>query len=359
MRKLTYRNTQIPPPQINDWANPGNGWTLLNNEHYVRGVDGKELATYSGNTLTGWYVWASDMVGKIKGNAKYFFFKDHLGSVRAVVDNSYNIVSAIDYDMWGDKVQGRIYNGDSTKFGFTGKEQDEENLYNYFGARYYDSRIGRWGSPDKIEFKALGWTPYRAFFDNPLMYTDPDGRFEFPQAKDFPRLANYLSDEIQSIALNNKIMNALVKYSGLSTKEIKDALEWGEGPTISVTNLEGAFGQFSMNIGSNELILDVDMVNLLENSDKNTSDVYLFMVAVTILHELTHYGVDKSGLDYWDVSTLRAAEHGEFFERAAYGKEIQSYKAAIDYLNSFNERKKLAKRYYPEYFIDEINISPN
>ncbi len=74
VRKLTYRIAQIPPPQINDWANPGNGWTLLNNEHYVRGVDGKELATYSGNTLTEWYVWASDMVGKIKGNAKYFFF---------------------------------------------------------------------------------------------------------------------------------------------------------------------------------------------------------------------------------------------------------------------------------------------
>ena len=41
VRKLTYRNAQIPPPQINDWGNPGNGWTLLNNEHYIRGVDGK------------------------------------------------------------------------------------------------------------------------------------------------------------------------------------------------------------------------------------------------------------------------------------------------------------------------------
>jgi YD repeat-containing protein len=143
VRKLTYRNAQIPPPQINDWGNPGNGWTLLNNEHYIRGVDGKELATYTSNNLTEWYVWASDMVGKIRGNAKYFFFKDHLSSVRAVVDNNFNLISAVDgacprvllaEDMWGDKMQGRIYKGDSAKFGFTGKEEDGESYYDCFGA---------------------------------------------------------------------------------------------------------------------------------------------------------------------------------------------------------------------------------
>ncbi len=150
VRKLTYRNAQIPPPQINDWSNPGNGWTLLNNEHYVRGVDGKELATYFGNTLTEWYVWGSDITGKIKGNTKYYFFKDHLGSVRAVVDNNFNLVSATDYDAWGNKMQGRIYNGDSTKFGFTGKEKDEESNCDYFGARYYHGRVANWISVDPL-----------------------------------------------------------------------------------------------------------------------------------------------------------------------------------------------------------------
>ena len=109
---------------------------FIGTKYFVLGIDGKELAIYSGNTLTEWYVWASDMVGKIKGRAKYYFFKDHLGSVRAIIDNNYNLISAVDYDMWGDKVQGRIYNGDSTKFGFTGKEEDEESYYDYFGARY-------------------------------------------------------------------------------------------------------------------------------------------------------------------------------------------------------------------------------
>jgi hypothetical protein len=30
------------------------------------------------------------------------------------------------------------------KYKFTGKERDDETNYDYFGARYYDSRIGRW-----------------------------------------------------------------------------------------------------------------------------------------------------------------------------------------------------------------------
>jgi len=175
VRKLTYRNAQIPPPQINDWGNPGNGWTLLNNEHYVRGVDGKELATYTSNNLTEWYVWASDMVGKIKGSAKYYFFKDHLGSVRAVVDNNFNLVSAVDYDMWGDKMQGRIYNGDSSKFGFTGKEEDDESYYDYFGARYYDAKVGRWGQVDPLQDKEPSKTPYHYTSDNPINKIDPYG----------------------------------------------------------------------------------------------------------------------------------------------------------------------------------------
>ena len=179
VRKLTYRNAQIPPPQINDWGNPGNGWTLLNNEHYVRGVDGKELATYTNNSLTEWYVWGSDMVGKIKGSAKYYFFKDHLGSVRAVVDNNFNLVSATDYDAWGDKMQGRIYNGDSTKFGFTGKEQDDENLYDYFGARYYDNRVGKWTSIDPQLSNNPSLTPYNYASDNPIARIDPSGLDDF------------------------------------------------------------------------------------------------------------------------------------------------------------------------------------
>ena len=178
IRKLTYKNNNESAGPVLDWnntSNPGNDWTLFNNEHYVRSVDGKEFATYINNSLEEWYVWGTDMTGKIKGNTKYYFFKDHLGSVRAIIDNNYNLVSAVDYDMWGDKMQGRIYNGDSTKFGFTGKEEDEESEYDYFGARYYDARLGRWNATDPLLNKYPSETPYSYTLNNPLLLTDPTG----------------------------------------------------------------------------------------------------------------------------------------------------------------------------------------
>ena len=185
VRKLTYKNNDANAGPVLDWnntSNPGNNWTLFNNEHYVRGVDGKELATYTNNSLDDWYVWGTDMTGKIKGSTKYYFFKDHLGSVRAIADNNFNLVSAVDYDMWGDKMQGRIYNGDSSKFGFTGKEEDEESYYDYFGARYYDGRIANWTSIDPLMEKHFDFSPYNYVLRNPLVLIDPDGKQISPMA---------------------------------------------------------------------------------------------------------------------------------------------------------------------------------
>ncbi len=178
VRKLTYNNNDANAGPVLDWnntSNPGNSWTLYNNEHYARGVDGKDLATYTNNSLDEWFVWGTDMVGKIRANTKYYFFKDHLGSVRGVIDNNYNIVSAQDFDMWGYLLEDRVHNSDSTKHKFTGKERDAENLYDYFGARYYDSRIGRWGTIEPLLDNYPGDSPYSYSFLNPVKYKDLDG----------------------------------------------------------------------------------------------------------------------------------------------------------------------------------------
>jgi RHS repeat-associated protein len=44
--------------------------------------------------------------------------------------------------------------------------------------RQYDPRLGRWLSLDPLASQSPGWTPYRAFFNNPVIYTDPDGLYE-------------------------------------------------------------------------------------------------------------------------------------------------------------------------------------
>jgi len=47
-----------------------------------------------------------------------------------------------------------------------------------YGFRYFDPRIGRWASADPLMELAPKITPYRYGFNNPILYTDPDGLFE-------------------------------------------------------------------------------------------------------------------------------------------------------------------------------------
>ncbi len=61
---------------------------------------------------------------------------------------------------------------------FTGKERDtEENLnLDYFGARYYDTALGRWHSVDPKAKDFPAWSPYNYTLNNPLNMVDPDGQ---------------------------------------------------------------------------------------------------------------------------------------------------------------------------------------
>ncbi|NLL28621.1 MAG: RHS repeat-associated core domain-containing protein [Bacteroidales bacterium] len=71
---------------------------------------------------------------------------------------------------------GSNYN---TPYKFSAKEKDQETGFNYFGARYYVDYMYVWLSVDPKADQAPGWTPYRAFFNNPIRYIDPDGQWEW------------------------------------------------------------------------------------------------------------------------------------------------------------------------------------
>ena len=65
---------------------------------------------------------------------------------------------------------------------FTGKERDAETGLDYFGARYYGSKIGRFTTIDPVYTwrenldDAQRWNRYAYVRNNPLRYVDPDGR---------------------------------------------------------------------------------------------------------------------------------------------------------------------------------------
>src|SRR5690625_7524228 len=83
--------------------------------------------------------------------AASYYIKDHLGSVRAVVNSSGTVLETRDFYPYGLEMPGRSYlSGTKAKENFTGHERDAETGMLYAGARYYMPNVGRWTSVDPL-----------------------------------------------------------------------------------------------------------------------------------------------------------------------------------------------------------------
>ena len=110
-----------------------------------------------------------------------YYVADHLGSVRAVFDQSGTVVEATDYYVFGLQMPGRVWRSDSeTREGYTGHEKDVDTGLYYAGARYLDAGLGRWHAPDPLAGAMPGWSPYNYGFNDPVGFSDPDGKQPCP-----------------------------------------------------------------------------------------------------------------------------------------------------------------------------------
>ncbi|MEZ5048503.1 MAG: RHS repeat-associated core domain-containing protein [Saprospiraceae bacterium] len=78
---------------------------------------------------------------------------------------------------YGETMVEQKVDGDfSTPYRFTGKEEDVETGLYYYGARYYDPKLSIWMSVDPLADKYPSLSPYNYTMNNPLRFTDSDGR---------------------------------------------------------------------------------------------------------------------------------------------------------------------------------------
>ena len=76
---------------------------------------------------------------------------------------------------------GRKFSSNGYRYGFNGKEKDDEinsidGAYEDFGARMYDSRLGRWLGVDRVQLRP---SPYIANSDSPIWKFDSDGNTDY------------------------------------------------------------------------------------------------------------------------------------------------------------------------------------
>ena len=113
------------------------------------------------------------------------------------------------------------------------------------------------------------------------------------------------------------VVYALKKTGQIRKKALETALSWGKGPMIRIVPLPNASGEFSPGIKSNEIRIKTAVVNEFEAGKgyrlARAGKVYL--VGVTLLHELAHWADDQDGKDY-------PGEEGEALEKLLYGKVI-------------------------------------
>ena len=108
----------------------------------------------------------------------HYFLKDHLGSIRAVVNQETGqVVEKYDYYPFG-KQHGDYHTGYIHPYRYNGKELDNAMGIDwlYYGARMMEPEWGRFTTPDPLAEKYYSISPYAYCAGDPINKIDPDGR---------------------------------------------------------------------------------------------------------------------------------------------------------------------------------------
>ena len=170
------------------------------------------------------------------GDVVEYYHLDAIGNVRAVTNEAGQVIERHDYLPYGEEcTTGPCAANLSLTPGqpkrFTGKERDTETGFDYFGARYYGSRIGRFTTVDPVYtwrdnlVDPQRWNRYAYARNNPLRYTDPDGRQTAPQ----PGTLDWIIDQFNRAVGLNSVPNVVfqegqaVRPVGVDKETVKKA----------------------------------------------------------------------------------------------------------------------------------------
>jgi RHS repeat-associated protein len=231
------------------------GVTKNKTTYTIRGLNNQLLSVWLTDPSTNVASWVEDEIYRgssvlaresaAKGTTHYFL--DHLGSPRAITNASGTLLGTQTFDPWG--------NGGTTDGGalqFTSHERDaalygtgNTSMPDYMHARYYDVTGGRFLAMDPaMDLKKTlpnpqMWNRYAYVVNNPIRYSDPDGR-EHVQEPGFTKPYSEWGKALQFDEQTPTVVKAAFYAEGALLSLAVD--EFIIGPAVG--RMAGAVGRF-------------------------------------------------------------------------------------------------------------------
>lgn len=127
----------------------------------------------SANTVVGNFFGEGEQRKNGANLDDYFYARDHLGSVREMMDDAGSVVARYDYSPFGVR-ESIVAPSVEPVFGFTGHFHHFLTGHTLTLYRAYDAELGRWLSPDPIAENG-GPNLYAYARNDPLRFVDPSG----------------------------------------------------------------------------------------------------------------------------------------------------------------------------------------
>jgi RHS repeat-associated protein len=271
---------------------------------------------------------------------------------------------------------------DRYRFGFNGMEKDNElkGIGNSldFGARMYDSRLGRFLSLDPLSKDYPSESNYMFAGNSPIALIDYNGEFKIsPDIKEnYPHIYTYLSTQIAKDVEKSTLIKQSYKEinPNVTDANIRNIFKDNSGPVLEAQKYVGGVATSSdravgyteysetkgvdSRIQINEKVLGYVEGVLKSDANKETKMVAQMFLYTLVLHEVAHEisgynGVDERGRDIKltnkERKQIENGEGGYHFDNKVWGygyndtwkeflKDVDNVIDGLDYGNPTNKK---------------------
>ena len=227
------------------------------------------------------------------------------GSGNACTERSRSVNQYLAYMPFGESfIDQRNADEYDIRFKFTGKERDAESGFDYFGARYYASDLSVWLSVDPLSILYPNLSPYAYCDNNPIYYTDPDGRTIVPHGS--PAFKAQFKKDLEMLS---------------KTDRGKEIVAFLQSPAFQISIHESAWTKSGFNPTTNSVYYDND------NAFDYDYDGVEYVSFIALGHELQH-AYDKYNMSgFRSASTAKKERSAVSFEnylRSVYRYELSN-----------------------------------